>query len=80
MSVFLAWRLLTFLITVSGASVLIFLLLEVLPGDPALTMLGVDAPESAIKAIRLELGLDRPALVRYVEWIMGLLQGEMGNS
>ena len=80
MSVFLAWRLLTFLITVSGASVLIFLLLEVLPGDPALTMLGVDAPESAIKAIRLELGLDRPALVRYVEWIVGLLQGEMGNS
>ena len=48
MSVFLAWRLLTFLITVSGASVFIFLLLEVLPGDPALTMLGVDAPESAI--------------------------------
>ncbi len=80
MSVFLARRFLTFLITVSGASVIIFLLLEVLPGDPALTMLGVDAPDSAIKAIRLELGLDRPAYIRYVDWVAGLLQGEMGLS
>jgi peptide/nickel transport system permease protein len=80
MSVFLARRFLTFLITVSGASVIIFLLLEVLPGDPALTMLGVDAPDSAIAALRLELGLDRPAPVRYVDWIAGLFRGEMGLS
>ncbi len=80
MSVFLARRFLSFLITVSGASVIIFLLLEVLPGDPALTMLGVDAPDSAIEAIRLELGLDRPAFIRYVDWIAGLFRGEMGLS
>ncbi|MDP6692348.1 MAG: ABC transporter permease, partial [Alphaproteobacteria bacterium] len=80
MSVFLARRFVTFLITIFGASVIIFLLLEVLPGDPALTMLGVDAPESAVKAIRLELGLDRPAHIRYVDWIAGLFQGEMGLS
>ena len=80
MSVFLARRFLTFLITVSGASVIIFLLLEVLPGDPALTMLGVDAPDSAIKALRLELGLDRPAPIRYADWIAGLFRGEMGLS
>ena len=80
MSVFLARRFLTFLITISGASGIIFLLLEVLPGDPALTMLGVDAPESAVAAIRLELGLDRPPLVRYVAWIAGLFHGEMGLS
>ncbi|MBT3532567.1 MAG: ABC transporter permease [Rhodospirillaceae bacterium] len=80
MSVFLARRFLSFLITVFGASVIIFLLLEVLPGDPALTMLGVDAPDSAIAAIRLELGLDRPAFVRYVDWIAGLFHGEMGLS
>jgi peptide/nickel transport system permease protein len=80
MSVFLARRFLTFLITISGASVIIFLLLEVLPGDPALTMLGVDAPASAVAAIRLELGLDRPAAVRYAAWIAGLFQGEMGLS
>lgn len=80
MSVFLARRFLTFLITITGASVIIFLLLEVLPGDPALTMLGVDAPDSAVAAIRLELGLDRPAPVRYVDWIAGLFHGEMGLS
>ena len=80
MSVFLARRFLTFLITVSGASVIIFLLLEVLPGDPALTMLGVDAPDSAIEALRLELGLDRPAPIRYADWIVGLFRGEMGLS
>ena len=80
MSVFLARRFLTFLITISGASGIIFLLLEVLPGDPALTMLGVDAPESAVAAIRLELGLDRPPLVRYVAWIAGLFHGKMGLS
>jgi peptide/nickel transport system permease protein len=60
--------------------VIVFLLLEVLPGDPALTMLGVDAPDSAIEALRLELGLDRPAFVRYFDWIAGLFQGEMGLS
>ncbi|MBT3372729.1 MAG: ABC transporter permease [Rhodospirillaceae bacterium] len=80
MSVFLARRFLSFLITVSLASVIVFLLLEVLPGDPALTMLGVDAPDSAIEALRLELGLDRPAIVRYAAWIAGLFQGEMGLS
>jgi peptide/nickel transport system permease protein len=80
MSVFLARRFLTFLITVSGASMIIFLLLEVLPGDPALTMLGVDAPDSAIEALRLELGLDRPAPIRYADWIAGLFRGEMGLS
>ncbi len=80
MSVFLARRFLSFLITVSLASVIVFLLLEVLPGDPALTMLGVDAPDSAIEALREELGLDRPAFVRYVDWIVGLFQGEMGLS
>jgi peptide/nickel transport system permease protein len=80
MSVFLARRFLTFLITISSASGIIFMLLEVLPGDPALTMLGVDAPESAVAAIRLELGLDRPPPVRYVAWIAGLFHGEMGLS
>ena len=80
MSVFLARRFLSFLITVSLASVIVFLLLEGLPGDPALTMLGVDAPDSAIEALRLELGLDRPAIVRYAAWIAGLFQGEMGLS
>jgi peptide/nickel transport system permease protein len=80
MSIFLARRFVTFLITLFGASILVFLLLEVLPGDPALTILGVDAPDSAVEALRKDLGLERPAVERYLDWIAGLSRGEMGNS
>ncbi len=80
MSVFLVRRLTTFVVTLWAASVLVFLMLEVLPGDPALTMLGVDAPDSAVEALRAELGLDRPAFERYLDWIAGLAVGEMGDS
>lgn len=80
MSAYLIRRLVSFCLTLWGASVVIFLMLEILPGDPALTMLGVDAPESAVIALRHELGLDRPALTRYLDWIAGLARGEMGLS
>ena len=52
MSVFLAKRFLTFIATLLGATVLTFLALEILPGDPAAGILGIDAPESAIQALR----------------------------
>lgn len=80
MSIFLAKRLLTFVATLWGTSVIVFVVLEVLPGDPALTILGVDAPQSAVIALTKELGLDRPPHERYVAWIGGLLTGELGNS
>ena len=80
MSLFLAKRLFTFIATLFGASILVFLALEILPGDPALVILGIDAPESAIIALREELGLDRPAHVRYFDWVGHLLQAEFGTS
>ncbi len=80
MSIFLAKRFMTFVITMLGTSVVIFCVLEVLPGDPALTILGVDAPDSAVLALREKLGLDRPALVRYLEWIFGFITGDLGTS
>jgi len=80
MSVFLARRVLSFMLTIWGASVVVFLTLEVLPGDPALTILGIDASESAVAALRQDLGLDRPAVTRYLDWIGGLMRGEMGDS
>lgn len=80
MSIFLAKRLLTFVATLWGTSIIVFVVLEVLPGDPALTILGVDAPESAVIALTKELGLDRPPHERYFAWIGGLLTGELGNS
>ena len=80
MSLFLAKRFLTFLVTLFGATILTFLALEVLPGDPALVILGIDAPESAVKALRLQLGLDRPILVRYFDWLGNILTGRFGVS
>ncbi|MAZ03609.1 MAG: ABC transporter permease [Sneathiella sp.] len=80
MSVFIAKRVLTLIATLIGASMVIFLVMEILPGDPALVILGVDASESAVQTLTKELGLDRPPLERYISWITGLLQGELGNS
>jgi peptide/nickel transport system permease protein len=80
MSLFLTRRFLSFILTLWGASVIVFAMLEILPGDPALTMLGVDAPESAVLALRQELGLDRPAWERYSDWIAGIFHWELGTS
>jgi peptide/nickel transport system permease protein len=65
------------LLVVSGA---IFLVLEVLPGDPAAIMLGTSAREDTLAALRTELGLDRPAWERYAAWIGGLATGDLGRS
>jgi len=80
MSVFIAKRFLTLIATLIGASIVIFTVMEVLPGDPALVILGVDATDESILALTKELGLDRPPLERYFDWIFNLAQGELGNS
>ena len=80
MGIFLLKRAVTFVATLWATSVVVFLVLEVLPGDPALTMLGVGAPDSAIQALRTELGLDRPAWERYADWIGGVVVGDFGKS
>jgi peptide/nickel transport system permease protein len=77
---FLAKRFATFLATLAAATVLTFLALEVLPGDPARVILGVDAPDSAVAALRARFGLDAPPLERYLSWIGGLVQGRFGTS
>ena len=80
MSVFLAKRFLTFVATLLGASIVVFLVLEILPGDPSMTLLGADADEEAYAALRLKLGLDDPAFVRYFEWMWGMFHGDFGVS
>ena len=66
--------------TLAVASVLVFLALEIVPGDPAQIMLGVNATDEAIEALRKSLGIDRPALQRYFEWVGGMLTGDFGKS
>ena len=80
MSLFLAKRLATFIATLVGTTIITFLALEILPGDPARVILGVEAPESAVQALREQLGLNRPALERYVDWVGSLAAGSFGNS
>ena len=80
MSVFLFKRLLTFLATLAVASVLVFAVLELLPGNVAQVMLGETATPEAIASLEKKLGLDRPAPARYGRWISGLISGHTANS
>jgi peptide/nickel transport system permease protein len=73
-------RLVSLVLTLLVVSAAIFLILEVLPGDPAAIMLGTSAREDTLAALRQELGLDRPALERYLLWIGGVVQGDLGTS
>lgn len=67
-------------ITLLVATVVVFAVLEVLPGDPAVVMLGINAEPETLAALRAELGIDRPLLIRYISWLGELLQGEFGTS
>jgi peptide/nickel transport system permease protein len=80
MLAFLARRFLTLLFTLFAASVVVFTVLEVLPGDPALLMLGTEAREDTLAALRSQMGLDQPAPVRYAIWVGGVLTGDFGTS
>ncbi len=80
MSVFLLKRLATFLATLVVASVLVFAVLDVLPGNVAQVILGDTATPESLAALEAKLGLDRPAPVRYADWIGGLLRGQTALS
>lgn len=62
------------------ASVVVFAVLAVLPGDPARVALGVNASEEAVKRLREDFGLNRSLVVQYLEWVSGLLRGDFGTS
>ncbi|UOQ57357.1 ABC transporter permease [Leucobacter allii] len=61
-------------------SVLVFALLEAMPGDPARNQAGMDASEEEVAALRAQMGLDRPAVERYLGWLLGALGGDLGRS
>lgn len=69
-----------FLLTTMIVSILTFLVIQVLPGDPALLMLGTEATPEVYDRLRSELNLDGPLLARYVSWFLNFLQGRWGNS
>ena len=80
MGLFLLRRFATFVATLLAASVVIFAVQGVLPGNAAEVMLGATATPEAVRSLSHQLGLDRPAPVRYARWVAGLVRGDLGTS
>lgn len=80
MTAFILRRTAGFFATLLAISIIVFGVMNVLPGDPAVAILGFDASEQAIATLRAELGLDRPVWQRYLSWVGGFLTGDLGNS
>jgi peptide/nickel transport system permease protein len=78
MSRFILIRLALGLLSLVAVSILIFAATEILPGDVASAVLGQGATPETLAAYRIELGLDRPAYIRYFEWFSGAIQGDFG--
>jgi peptide/nickel transport system permease protein len=77
---FILSRALSLALSLIAASVVIFAMIEIIPGDPASFMLGLNARPDTIAALRHELGLDGSILTRYISWVGGMLQGDFGIS
>jgi peptide/nickel transport system permease protein len=77
---YLIGRILVLVASLVAAAAAIFFVLEILPGDPALVILGLEAGDDTLAALRAELGLDRPVAVRFADWVIGLLQFQTGVS
>jgi peptide/nickel transport system permease protein len=68
------------ILTVLLISTIVFLVIRVIPGDPALVIAGIDASQSDIDAIRVKLGTDAPILSKYIQWIWEVLRFDFGDS
>jgi peptide/nickel transport system permease protein len=73
-------RLLSLTLSLIAASIVIFAVIEVIPGDPASFMLGVNARADTLEALREQMGLNDPLPVRYFTWATGMLTGDFGMS
>lgn len=77
---FIARRLSALVVVLAVVSVLVFAVVQILPGDVATEILGTSATPEDLAALRVKLGLTRPAQVRYAEWIGGVVRGDWGLS
>lgn len=80
MLAFILQRVLSLMVVLLGASLVIFVIMRFLPGDPVLVLLGMDTDPAVVAQARTELGLDQPVLVQYVVWVGNALQGDLGRS
>jgi peptide/nickel transport system permease protein len=77
---YIASRLLSLTLSLIAASIVIFAVIEVIPGDPAAFMLGVNARPDTLLALRDQMGLNDPLPLRYFTWVTGMLTGDFGIS
>lgn len=77
---YLLQRLLTTIVVVFGITFVVFMIIQLVPGDPARVVLGVAASEENVAALRERLGLNRPVWEQYVTWLGDLMQGDLGDS
>lgn len=77
---YISGRLVSLILTTLAASIIVFLLMQVLPGDPAAVMLGINAQPETLAALQKQLGLDAPLWSRYLTWISGFVVGDFGVS
>ena len=77
---FITRRLIQTLLVLIIVTFIVFLLLYLIPGDPARTMLGIEASDHDVAALRSQLGLDRPMMVQFGSWLFHVLQGDLGRS
>lgn len=75
-----ARRLAFLVISLLGLSIVLFAIVNILPGDVAVMILGVEANQEKLAALRQQLGLNRPIWIRYLDWLTGVLTGDLGNS
>lgn len=80
MILFVLRRFLGFAVTLLVAALVIFWLLDLLPGDPAQFILGINATPESVARLRGQLGLDAPAHERFIGWVWGMLRGDFGVS
>ncbi len=80
MLAFTARRLLETIPVLAGVSVVVFLFLHLIPGDPAMTLLGERANPQNLQRVREQLGLDQPLYVQYGRYVLSLLHGDLGRS
>lgn len=80
MAVLLARRAVILVVSLLVSSGLVFAFMQVLPGDPARVALGVNASEDAVARLRADYGLDQPLVVRYLDWVGGLVRFDLGTS
>lgn len=80
MTRFIFFRFISLLLSLVAASVVIFFVIEIIPGDPATFMLGLNAQPDTINALREEMGLNASPVTRYFNWATGMLRGDFGLS